>query len=113
MGTNMLIFMSILFMILAFFISFITARYMIKRTGLFESNVFAAMMIQLFFGVSAIFAWFLYSNGISTRLFFDGLFFGICLLLLSEILLVASLLMMRKQFSEHVRKIKQVLRIAK
>ncbi|MRH43889.1 hypothetical protein GH741_14695 [Aquibacillus halophilus] len=104
MSAEVAIVIFILFMIFAFFVSYFSALYMIDVMGLFEPNVFVATMINLLQGTSAIFIWFLYSIKISETLFFDGLLFGLTLLIVSEISLIVLLFADREKVKGYMKK---------
>ncbi|WP_226037761.1 hypothetical protein [Aquibacillus saliphilus] len=113
MSAEAVIVVFIFYMIFAFFVSYFSAHYMINETGLFESNIVVATMINLLQAVLAIFVWFLYSVGISKSLFFDGLLFSLLLLFVSEVALVVLLYANKEKVNYHLIKLKEIVRILK
>lgn len=85
------------FMIVALFISYIFASTMVKRTGLFGPQTFAASIINLFFGICTILGWFVYSWKVNEFMFFGGLMLGFGMLLCSEVILLIVLFVKREQ----------------
>ncbi|WP_246202480.1 hypothetical protein [Virgibacillus doumboii] len=98
-GSNLAIFLYVLFMIISLAVSYLYGWKVIEMTGLFVSQTFIASVINLFMGVCAIFGWFLYSWGVNEALFFGGLVLGLILLAVSEIALIVTLYLQREKLT--------------
>lgn len=85
------------FMVFAWFISYIFASKMIKKTGLFGSQVFIASAINLCLDVCAIIAWSFFSWSVNEFIFFGGLMLGLGVIVVSEVILLIVLFVKKKQ----------------
>ena len=95
-GIDIAAIMYVVFMAAATFVSFKYGSTMIRKTGLFLPNVLMAGTINLILGVLAITGWFFFTWGVNEFLFFGGLYLGIGLLVIGEVVLMILLLLKRK-----------------
>ncbi|RBW67482.1 hypothetical protein [Bacillus taeanensis] len=86
-----------IFIIVSFFVSYKYGTFMIKKTGLFFTQVFIAVTINIALGMLALIGWFFYSLGVNEFLFLGGLFLGTALLVITEIVLLILLFVKRKR----------------
>src|SRR5690606_40909029 len=91
----------IIFMVLALVVSIKYASIMMKKTGLFLPQVIIAGTIHFVLGVIAIIAWIVITFSTNEMIFFGGVFLGICMIVIGEILLVTIVLMNKKRSEEH------------
>ncbi|WP_407270940.1 hypothetical protein [Radiobacillus sp. PE A8.2] len=89
-----------LFVIIASFISYKSAIYMMERTDTYYTNVFIASIINLQLVAFIVFGWFLYSWNIKETMFFDGLIWGIGLFVLSEAVMTAWFIYQKKKLEK-------------
>lgn len=94
-GSNLAIFVYILFLIIALAAGYLYGWKVIEMTGQFKSQTFIACMINLFLGACTIFGWFLYAFKTSEALFFGGLVLGAVLLVVSEAALITIFYLQR------------------
>lgn len=88
----------IIFMVLALVVSIKYASIMMKKTGLFLAQVIIAGTIHFVLGVIAIIAWIVITFSTNEMIFFGGVFLGICMIVIGEILLVTIVLMNKKKW---------------
>jgi peptidoglycan biosynthesis protein MviN/MurJ (putative lipid II flippase) len=86
----------IIIMAIGFFISYKYGSYMIRKTGLFLPQSFIAGTIIIAIDVLAIIGWAYYSWGINEFIFIIGIFLGLGLIVVSEVILITVLLIKRK-----------------
>jgi hypothetical protein len=90
----------IFLMVIAFFISYKYASFMIRKTGLFFAYSFIATMMNFMLLIMCMVGWFLFSWGVNEFLFFGGLYLSIIITLVSEFILFITLLVRRKVMLE-------------
>jgi len=86
----------VFFILIVLFISYKYASYMIKNTGLFLAYSFIASMINLTLLIIGILVWLFYFWGVNEFLFFGSAYLGIALIVVSEFVLIITLLIKRK-----------------
>ncbi len=88
----------VIIMTIATFSSILYGSTMIRKTGLFLPQVLISASINLALDVFAIVGWFFYTWRVNEFLFFGGLVLGIGLLVLGEVVLIATLFVKRKKW---------------
>ncbi|CQR48048.1 hypothetical protein BN1058_02390 [Paraliobacillus sp. PM-2] len=82
---------------IAIFIGYSYASYMIRRTGQVLAQSFIAGTIIFTLDVFTIIGWAFYTWGTNEFVFINGIFLGFGLLIISELILITSLVIKRKK----------------
>ncbi len=98
----------IVIMLIGFFISFKYGSYMIRKTGLFFPQALIAGTMIVAIDIIAIIGWSFYSWGSNEFLFIIGIFVGLGLIVVSEVVLITILFIKKKhliqQFNDKLYK---------
>lgn len=94
----------VIVLIAATFISYKYGSTMIRKTGLFLTQVIIASTINLSIGLLVLLGWSFFTWGVNEFLFFGGLVLGVGLLVVGEAILLSILLFKRKKWVQHDNK---------